>query len=110
MKCAVIGGGIGGLAGGWELARRNHEVHIFEAAAHFGGVTTTVSVPGGRMEGTYHHIFLSDEPIRRLIRDTGLESDLVWQVSPMGFFDSGRIYRFGRALELLNYKPLPCID
>jgi len=86
MKCAVIGGGIGGLSAGLELSRRGHAVHVFETTPRLGGVATTVRVPGGRMEGTYHHIFMSDDPIRNLVRDIASRGQTGLECFSDGFF------------------------
>jgi len=110
MKYAVIGGGIGGLAGANYLAEKSHEVYLWESTEKVGGVATTISVPGGRLEGTYHHIFSSDKPILDLIQKINLTDHLVWHVSPMGFFSNNSIYHFGTGLDLLRYKPLKFID
>jgi oxygen-dependent protoporphyrinogen oxidase len=40
--CAVIGGGIAGLAAAWELRRRGHTVTLFEREAELGGRCRTV--------------------------------------------------------------------
>ncbi len=44
MKIAVIGSGISGLTTAYVLSKKNHEVHVFEAADYIGGHTHTVDV------------------------------------------------------------------
>jgi uncharacterized protein len=46
MKIAIIGSGISGLAAAHYL-HREHEVHVYEAAARLGGHTATVDVEDG---------------------------------------------------------------
>jgi len=52
-KIAVIGGGTAGMAGAQQLARRGHEVHIFEREAKAGGLLR-YGIPDFKMEK--HHI------------------------------------------------------
>lgn len=47
-KVAVIGGGVAGLTAAWQLARRGHEVTVFEASANMGGKLEQV-IPRGRL-------------------------------------------------------------
>lgn len=44
MNIAVIGAGISGLSAAWDLARKGHEVSLYEAGDYFGGHTNTVDV------------------------------------------------------------------
>ncbi len=109
MKCAVIGGGIGGLTGALTLAQASHTVTLFEATSSLGGVAAAVHVPGGRVDGTYHHIFLQDDRIVELIDRMDLRQYLHWQPSRMGFFD-GAIHPFSSPMDLIRYSPLSFTD
>ena len=50
MKVGIIGGGVGGLAAGYELAKVGHTVELFERAPFLGGLASTFDVGGGRLE------------------------------------------------------------
>ena len=41
MKAVIIGGGVAGLAAGYELVKSNHEVVIIEAGPILGGQVRT---------------------------------------------------------------------
>ena len=45
MKIAIIGAGIGGMAAAYDLANAGHQVTIYEAADHAGGLAS-------RLQGT----------------------------------------------------------
>ncbi len=50
-KIAVIGGGVGGLAAAWRLARKGHEVTVFEREKRMGGKMEQV-IPRERLDET----------------------------------------------------------
>ncbi|HTC19281.1 MAG TPA: NAD(P)/FAD-dependent oxidoreductase [bacterium] len=107
MKIAVIGGGVAGLTAAYRLAQKNHEVDVFEASDHVGGLASGFSVAGTSLEKYYHHLFTSDHSIRGLVQELGLSDKLQWFTSQMGFYNGGRIYPFGTPQQLLTFKPLP---
>ncbi|MCB9964198.1 MAG: FAD-dependent oxidoreductase [Rhodospirillales bacterium] len=45
MKIAIIGAGIAGLGAAW-LLHKTHDVSVFEAAGHLGGMAHTIELPG----------------------------------------------------------------
>ncbi len=47
-KVAVIGGGVGGLSAAWQLARKGHEVTVYEADERMGGKMEQV-IPRARL-------------------------------------------------------------
>ncbi len=110
MRIAVIGAGIAGLTAGYRLAKLGHEIEIFEASDHVGGLAAGFQVAGTSLEKYYHHIFTSDVQIRSLVEELGIRNDLHWLTSQMGFFHESKIYLFGTALQLLTFKPLPFLD
>ena len=106
MRVVVIGGGVGGLAAGYELAREGHEVHLVEASDVLGGQVRTFEIGGGRIEGFYHHLFRSDTVVAELIEELGLGEDLEWVDSQVGMLVGERIFPFTGALDLLRFTPV----
>ncbi|MDA1096083.1 MAG: NAD(P)/FAD-dependent oxidoreductase [Chloroflexi bacterium] len=110
MNFAVIGGGVGGLAAAYELGKQGHHVDLFERAPFLGGLASTFEVGGGKLERFYHHLFLSDTSLIGLLTELGLEDNLIWANSTVGYFTHGRIYPFSTAMDLLRFAPVSLID
>ena len=104
MRAVVIGGGVGGLAAAYELAKAGHDVRLVEAGPVLGGQVRTFEIGGGRIESFYHHLFRSDLVIAELIEELGLGDDLEWVESQGGMLAEGRVYRFTTAGDLLRFN------
>ncbi|MER3405310.1 MAG: hypothetical protein C4289_09255, partial [Chloroflexota bacterium] len=107
---AIIGGGIGGLAAARRLLLSGAAVTVLEGAPILGGLAGTFEVAGTRLERHYHHVFLSDKDFIQLTHELGLDRELLWLESRMGFYTPGRVYPFGTPLELLRFGALSPID
>lgn len=105
-RAAVIGGGISGLASARRLAGLGHQVTIFEAADDLGGLGTTFVHHGHHIERFYHCILPTDEALIGHIRQLGLEGDLDWRETGMGFLYQKRLYPLNAPLDLLRFDPL----
>ena len=106
MKVGVIGGGITGLTAAYELAKRGHQVSLFESEPDLGGQAATFPVQGTRLEKFYHHIFTSDREMIALIEELGLADEMQWLPSKVGIYYEGEIYDFVTPLDLLRFRPL----
>lgn len=73
----VIGGGVSGLTCAYRLHQRGWNVTVLEAGNRVGGFLQSASHPAGFRyeEGPLH--FVDSPPIMALIREVGLENDLV---------------------------------
>ncbi len=107
MKIGVIGGGVAGLTAAYRLAKRGHEVEVFEASDHVGGLASGFPVAGTTLEKYYHHLFTSDVCIRGLVDELGMRDKLHWFVSSMGVYHKGAMYSLASPLDLLSFRPLP---
>lgn len=110
MRVGVIGGGISGLSCAYELARLGCQVLVFEQAEELGGELRTFRVGGERLEGFYHHLFLSDTDITALMGELGLGPSLRWIPSQVGYLVGGKIYPFVTPLDLLRFSPLSLLQ
>lgn len=110
MKIGIIGAGYSGLTIAKELEENGQEVTIFEKNDYVGGMVDTVEICGTRLEKYYRHIFKSDREAIKLIKEMGLENELIWPATKMGYLTNKRAYLFGTPISLLKYKPLNLIQ
>jgi protoporphyrinogen oxidase len=106
VKIGVAGGGLTGLTAAYQLAKKGHEVVLFEQEPYLGGQAGTFEVEGTLLERYYHHIFTGDKEMIALIDELGLTDRMLWLTSKVGFFYEGETYDFVTPLDLLRFKPL----
>ena len=87
---AIIGGGIAGLASAQKLARQGCRVTLLEASPDLGGLGTFFQWRGRFVDRFYHCIMPSDAHLLALIREVGLEDQLYWKPTRMGFIHARR--------------------
>ncbi len=107
MKVGIVGAGVAGLTAAYRLAQQGHEVEVFEASDHVGGLAAGFPVAGTTLEKYYHHLFTSDVCIRGLVDELGIRDKLHWLTSQMGATNKGKIYPFGTPQQILSFSPLP---
>lgn len=110
MKVGIIGGGVAGLAAAYRLLQAGHQIQLFEAGPSLGGLVRNFTVGGSPIECFYHHIFSTDTNIVSLIKELGLEQELVWRESKVGLYYNSRIYDFVTPLDLLRFDAVPLVD
>jgi protoporphyrinogen oxidase len=106
LKTAIIGGGISGLASALRIAQRGHRVTLFEGEDVLGGLGTTFPWRGYDLERFYHCVLPQDVELVALIRELGLEGELLWKRTHMGFMYQRRIHAMDGPLDLLRFSPL----
>ena len=110
MKIAIIGAGYSGLNIAKELEKNGQQVTIFEKNNYVGGMVDTVPILGTKLEKYYRHIFKSDREAINLIKEMGLEDELIWPSTKMGYLTNRKIYEFGTPISLLKFKELNFIQ
>lgn len=110
MKIGIIGAGYSGLTIAKELIEKGQDVTIFEKQPYVGGMVDTIEIFDTRLEKYYRHIFKSDKEAIQLIKDMGLEKELIWPATKMGYLTNKRPYLFGTPISLLKFKPLNFIQ
>lgn len=105
-RIAVVGGGLAGLVAADRILSAGHSVTVFEKYPDAGGLVGTFSVGGEALERFYHHLFTSDLDYVSLAAELGLDGEIDWLPSRMGFYAAGRLFPFGTPASLLRFSPL----
>jgi protoporphyrinogen/coproporphyrinogen III oxidase len=82
VDVAVVGGGIAGLAAGYELQRRGLHVRVVEAAERPGGVITTERFNGWTIDGGPDALLVQKPGAVDLCRELGIADRLVPTLTP----------------------------
>lgn len=109
----IVGGGILGLALGYDLIKRGIGVRVWERSHELGGLmgrTRFEELDGLEVDRYYHAILSSDRTLMRLFDELGLRSELRMTVTSMGFYHNGKLYSMSTPLDFLRFPPLSPID
>lgn len=107
MRYAVIGAGAAGLTLAWRLSQAGASVVVYDRSLQPGGLAGGFRLGNGWIESFYHHIFRSDRTIQTLLRELGMERDLVWTTPRTVVLADGAMRALDSAESLLRYTPLP---
>ncbi len=92
MKIAIVGTGITGLATAYHILKQRPNAHIFlfEKTDQVGGLGGWTKFDGVDIEPFYHHYFLSDKKLLKLIEELGLSEKLYFSTSKnANLYDDG---------------------
>lgn len=112
MKIAIVGAGITGLTAGYRLSKQGHRVTLFEKEKFVGGLASGFKEPGWNwsLEKFYHHLFTSDNDIKKLLRELGLSEKLFYQKAKTSILASQgtslESFEFDSPFSLLRFSPL----
>ena len=102
-QVAILGGGPMGLSVAYHLAKRGLRPLVLERDAELGGMSASFDFDGVRLERYYHFINLPDHDLFALLRELGMEQEMRWVDTKMGFFRNGRLHPWGNPLALLAF-------
>lgn len=106
QRIAVIGAGPMGLAVAYELAKQGHVPVVFEADDRIGGMTATFDFNGVEIERYYHFHCTSDHSFFELLQELGIEQELNWVSTKMGYWYQQQLQPWGNPIALLTFKGL----
>lgn len=107
----IVGGGFTGLTAAYCLAKAGKSVRVIEADTELGGLAGTFEFSDGvKLEKFYHHWFNNDVYVPELVKELGMEGDVVTLPSRTGMFFNGRMWKLSTPLDLMRFKALPFID
>lgn len=109
----IVGGGIMGLALGYDLLKRGVGVRIWERATELGGLMGRIRFPelsDVKVDRYYHAILNSDRTLIGLIDELGLTDELHAVTTKMGFYHNGDMFPMSSPLDFMRFPPLSMID
>jgi protoporphyrinogen oxidase len=105
-RIGILGGGITGLTAAFYLLRGGADVTVLESRPHPGGLAAYFDFGPFCWDKFYHCILTSDRPLLTLIHDLGLESEMRWTETKVGFFSGNHLYSMTTTLDFLKFPPL----
>jgi protoporphyrinogen oxidase len=109
----IVGGGILGLALGFDLQKRGFQIRIWERATELGGLmgrTRFLELDHVEVDRYYHAILTSDHRLMTLIEELGLSQQLHAVTTKMGFYHDATMYPMSDPIDFLRFPPLSMID
>ncbi|MDX1613900.1 MAG: NAD(P)/FAD-dependent oxidoreductase [Candidatus Promineifilaceae bacterium] len=112
MNVAVIGAGIAGLAAAYDLLTAGHQVTVYEASDHTGGLAAGFRDErwAWPLERYYHHLFTSDRHILRLAEELGLADQVFFPRPITSVIYRGRIVPFDSPVAWMTFPGFNLLD
>lgn len=107
----IVGGGFTGLTAAYVLAKQGKRVQVLETDDTPGGLAGTFNFNDGvKVEKFYHHWFNNDVYVPELVKELGLEGDIMLLPTRTGMYFNGRLWKLSTPLDLLRFKALSFLD
>ncbi len=112
MRIAIIGAGIAGLSAAYDLLKAGHEVTLYEAANHAGGLASGFQDEAWEwpLEKFYHHIFKGDKAIIGLVKELGIEDKLFFPHPTTSVIYDGEIVPFDSPMRWITFPGFNLLD
>jgi len=92
------------------LSQQGHSVTLFEGRSNLGGLADAWQVGDVTWDRHYHVTLMSDQYVRDLWTEIGVESEMDWVETKTGFYTDGQLYSMSNSMEFLKFPPLRLID
>lgn len=109
-RWCIVGGGVLGLTLAHRLAGEGRSITVLEASNILGGLADAWEVGGVKWDRHYHVTLLSDQHLRALLVELGLESALCWNTTRTDFYANGRFDPLNNAFDYMRFPLLGIID
>lgn len=107
----IVGGGFTGLTAAYALTKQGKKVCVLEADSTPGGLAGTFEFADGvTLEKFYHHWFNNDVYVPELVKELGMEGDVMLLPTRTGMYFNGRQWKLSTPLDLLRFKALSLVD
>lgn len=110
LQYGIIGAGVVGLGMARRLRAMGHDVTIFEASPHIGGLASSWKIGEVTWDRYYHVILLSDLIVRDLLTELGIDNECHWVETKTGFYTDSQMYSMSNSMEFLKFPPMRFID
>jgi len=116
MKIAVLGGGFTGLTAAYYLAKKNHQVTLFEKEKILGGLAAGFKTDNWDwyLERAYHHLFANDYDILNFAKEIGFNKIFFKEPVTASLYKNTNnkfsILSLDTSLSLLRFPYLPLLD
>lgn len=106
MKIAIIGAGFTGLSAGFELAKRYHDVFLFEKDSKPGGLAIGYKEKSWKwsLEKHYHHWFTNDNSVLNLAKEINYE--ILIERPKTSVYIKNNIFQLDSPLTVLKFPLL----
>ena len=113
QRVAVVGGGALGLRLAWHLAGAGAAVTVLEAAPELGGLASSWSVETAdgpvAWDRFYHVLLESDQAVKALLADVGLDTEVRWTTTGTGYWAEGRVSPVSTPRDFLRLPGLSLV-
>jgi len=107
----IVGGGFTGLTAAYVLSKQGKKVRVIESDRTAGGLAGTFEFADGvKLEKFYHHWFNNDVFVPELVKELGMEGDVITLPSRTGMYFNGRMWKLSTPLDLLRFTALSLVD
>lgn len=111
IDVVIVGAGFTGLTAAFALSKRGKRVCVIEAEDTPGGLAGTFGFGDGvKVEKFYHHWFNNDVYVSELVKELGLDGDVILLPTRTGMYFNGQMWRLSTPLDLLRFKALSFLD
>ena len=107
----IVGAGFTGLTAAYVLAERGRSVRVIEADYAVGGLAGTFQFADGvKLEKFYHHWFNNDVYVPELVKELGMEGDVITLPTRTGMYFNGQMWKLSTPMDLLRFTALSLVD
>ncbi len=118
MQIAILGGGITGLTSAYYLAKKGHQVTLWEKETTLGGLASGFKNEGWNwyLDKTYHHLFANDHEILNLAKKIGFDRIFFQEPETASLYNRGEIGVAGGGYKIipldtpLDFIKFPLLD
>ncbi len=107
----IVGAGFTGLTAAYVLSKQGKRVHVIEADITPGGLAGVFCFDDRvKVEKFYHHWFNNDVYVPELVKELGLDGDVILLPSRTGMYLNNRMWKLSGPMDLLRFKALSLIN